>query len=58
MLAGVMQTLEHTEQSREQLEEEVMILNKERAEVTEQLNIVSIVLVCVFSISLPYCLKL
>ena len=39
--SGITQTLELSEQTRERLEDEIMALNKDRAELTEQLNAVS-----------------
>ena len=39
--SGIIQTLELSEQTRERLEDEIMALNKDRAELTEQLNAVS-----------------
>ncbi len=41
---GLAHTLDVTEQTRERLEEEIMMLNKDRAEVTEQLNTVRVLL--------------
>ena len=38
---GIFQTLEMTEQTRERLEDEITMLNRERGEITEQLNVVS-----------------
>ena len=40
-ILGITQTLEMTEQSRELLEKEISALNHDRAELTEQVNMVS-----------------
>ena len=39
-VAGISQTLELTEKTREKLLEEIAALNRERAEVTDQYNVV------------------
>lgn len=40
---GLNQTLETNEQMAERLQEEIAILNREKAEITEQLNTVSVI---------------
>ncbi len=48
--SGVIQTLELSEQTRERLEDEIVVLNKDRAELTEQLNAVGSIPYTLFTI--------
>ena len=53
LLAGLNQTLELSEMTRQQLEDEIMVLNRERADITEQLNTVCTVMILSFRTDTP-----